>query len=314
LKQIIYEGFGPFGRSDFSDAKFVLKSVGKVRKPAEIKRVDTDKEVCQYAQSIKRSTNMNEQNILESIEGFMADDETTGYHDKEALTSEYDAIFKELEPEDDEENFMDRDFWEDAPFAFQTGSMAAQAALPRQMYTPHAPKILDRQYMWHEAGHAVVAMHFGSKVKSYGISPLPHCLVKQKGLTRHQKGVLLCAGGEMAKVVYGRAIGGEASDYAMAEHFGDLATFKREAFDLCTMLAPQAKALVVGRLGSDAHTSLNRDVEAVIPELEPVDGHYRECMEAILYAKMGKLKSWCIVRFARFQIKHPKLVAKFVGV
>lgn len=179
----------------------------------------------------------------------------------------------------------------------------------------------NRVAMWHEAGHAVVAMHFGARVHYYGLSPLPHCLVNSLRLSKHEKGVLLCAGAAMTVLMYGYEWGADASDYKMAETFGDLDVFKAEALALCAKLMPEAKYLVQSRLGRDvrpAHVDPGfwgeHDVEDDVADMTELSPHYAACVKA---AEKGVMPEWLkktVMSFARFQMKRPAFVAKHFGV
>ncbi len=180
-----------------------------------------------------------------------------------------------------------------------------------------------RVAMWHEAGHAVAAIKLRVKVRYLGLDPLPHCLVNQAGLTKHQKGVLLCAGAAMTKVVYGFEWGGTAADYPMAEALGDLEEFKREAYALAYELVAEAKFLVEGRMGTWADAPRPAfygkdwyvdDVEATFPDLQPHDEHYAACVRVVEKARLGKFGRKAVMAMAKFQMAKPAFVAKWLGV
>lgn len=83
----------------------------------------------------------------------------------------------------------------------------------------------------HEAGHALVAHHYGFDMVSFNLDPIPHCLIDQRGATRHQLGVMLCAGGAATEMIYGEPIG-EYHDYKMAAILGDVEGFHIEAMSI----------------------------------------------------------------------------------
>jgi hypothetical protein len=169
----------------------------------------------------------------------------------------------------------------------------------------------DRVAMWHEAGHAIAAMHYGRKVLSYGLDPLPHCLVNSLFLSKHKKGVLLCAGAAMTEAVYGFEWGGDCTDWKMAEALGDLETFKKEARELVLKYKSEAKYLVEERLGRN--TSLNNWEDAPedhLREMSEDSPLYKECIEAAENAHLSKWAEKLLMRMARFQIKRPAFTAK----
>lgn len=187
--------------------------------------------------------------------------------------------------------------------------------LTEYMYT--TARFGNRVAMWHEAGHAVVAMHLGVKVFYYGLSPLPHCLVMPVGLSKHNKGVLLCAGAAMTKAMYGQEWGGDCADWRMAEALGDLEVFKAEAYELCLKLLPEAKYLVQQRMGVEKRPEhldpqwWGNDPEQDLPELTQDSPHYAACEKA---ARKGVLPEWAkkaVMVLARFQMRNPRLMAKF---
>lgn len=169
----------------------------------------------------------------------------------------------------------------------------------------------DRVALWHEAGHAIAALHYGRKVLSYGLDPLPHCLVNSLLLSKHKKGILLCAGAAMTEVVYGFEWGGDCTDWKMAEALGDLETFKKEARELVLKYRSEAKYLVDERLGRNCSlSSWEDDPEDHIRELSEDSRLYEKCIEA---AEKAILPTWAeklLLRMARFQIKRPAFTAK----
>ncbi len=170
----------------------------------------------------------------------------------------------------------------------------------------------DRVAMWHEAGHAVAAMHYGRKVLSYGLDPLPHCLVNSLFLRRHRKGVLLCAGAAMTEAVYGFEWGGNCTDWKMAEALGDLETFKKEARELALKYRSEARYLVEARLGRNSSlNSWEDDPEDRVREMSEDSPLYMECTDA---AEKAHLPDWAgnlLMRMARFQVKRPAFTARF---
>lgn len=119
--------------------------------------------------------------------------------------------------------------------------------------------VSDRMIMWHEAGHAVAAMHYGRTVISCDVEPIPHCLVNSLFMSKNDKGVMLCAGAAMTQLVFGREIGGDVSDWAMAEKLGDLKHFKREAKYLCLQYMDEARYIVDSRVPFGTVIDLDQD-------------------------------------------------------
>jgi hypothetical protein len=180
---------------------------------------------------------------------------------------------------------------------------------PEQLYT------LDYQQriaMWHEAGHAIAAMHFGRKIHSYGIAPIPHCLINSLFLSKRQKGILLCAGAAMTKEIFGFEWGGDCTDWKMAEAIGDLEEFKAEAEKLCKQHRSEAKYLTEKRLGPSAR--IVGDPEDSIPDLTEDSPHYAECARAAEKAILPDWASNMLLRMAHFQIKRPAFTAKWLGI
>ena len=161
-----------------------------------------------------------------------------------------------------------------------------------------------RTAMWHEAGHAAVATAMGARVRYVGLDPIPHALVAQRGLTKHQKGVLLAAGGAFTRAVYGHEWG-TAVDYKMAAALGDLDTFRMEAQVLAEALLPEAKFIVEGRLGK-------LGMEDYIPDMGEDHPDYARYVDIVERARLGKFMKWFIGKYAAIQTKHPRRVAKFV--
>lgn len=151
----------------------------------------------------------------------------------------------------------------------------------------------DRVLMYHEAGHAVAAMHYGKKILSIGIHEMPHCLINPLGLTRHQKGVLLAAGAMMTKEVFGVEYG-TATDYAMAKELGDLEEFKAEASKICKKMLPAATTIVHGRLGEPDKYSLDhgRVKAPMTPELQ----------EIIKGTRLSRFLRKAIIKMGRLQM------------
>ena len=178
-----------------------------------------------------------------------------------------------------------------------------------------------RVALWHEAGHAVVAMHMGAKVLYYGLDPLPHCLVWPWGLSEHQRGVLLCAGGAVTRAVFGHEWGTE-TDYRMAATLGDLEVLREEAFELVTSLMSEARYLVEARMGGPGkmtaksqskgdwfYTHRAQDIE----ELSADHPRYAEIVKVAEKAKMGNFMKYLIAKGAAAQMKHPHLAARLSG-
>ena len=184
----------------------------------------------------------------------------------------------------------------------------------------------ERVAMWHEAGHAVVAMHYGLKVWSYGLDPLPHCLVNSLTLNKHQKGVLLCAGAAMTKVLYGFEWGGDVTDWKMAQTLGDLDVFKTEAEVLVEQYLPAAKFLVEGRLGKFEDDPRRREYgpewvewlgpnpEADVDDLATDNPHYAVCVRAVEKARLGETGKAVLGKAASLQMARPKLAANLAAL
>ena len=172
--------------------------------------------------------------------------------------------------------------------------------------------------LWHEAGHAVVAHSMGARVLYYGLEPVPHCLVVPWGLSRHQRGVLLCAGGAMTKAIFGQEWGSD-TDYRMAEALGDLNEYKSEAYEIAQNLLPQAKLLVEGRVEAINQSPLSfsaaADMTGVIggnwvEDLASDHKDHAELSHLVEKAKMGRFVRWLVVKLAAMQIRYPRLAAK----
>jgi hypothetical protein len=173
----------------------------------------------------------------------------------------------------------------------------------------------QRIAMWHEAGHAIAAMHFGRKIHSYGISPIPHCLINSLFMTKHQKGILLCAGAAMTKIIFGFEWGGDCTDWKMAEALGDLDEFKAEAEEICKKYKSQAKYLTETRMGGNTSLhSWETNPEDGIRDLTEDMPFYDKCIEAAENAKLSDRSYKAILLMARFQIKWPRFTAKWLGI
>ena len=169
----------------------------------------------------------------------------------------------------------------------------------------------DRIAMYHEAGHAIAAMHFGRKIHSYGLDPLPHCLVNSLFLGKRRKGILLCAGAAMTEAIYGFEWGGDCTDWKMAEALGDLESFKKEARELTLKYKSEAKYLVEERMGRNCSlSSWEDDPEDHIREMSEDSPLYEECIEAAEKAHLPKRAEKLLMRMARFQIKRPAFTAR----
>jgi hypothetical protein len=179
-----------------------------------------------------------------------------------------------------------------------------------------------RVAMWHEGGHAVAAMHYGLRVWSYGLDPLPHCLVNSLTLNKHQKGVLLCAGAAMTKAVFGFEWGGDVTDWKMAQSLGNLKVFKTEAEVLVKSYLPEAKFLVEGRLGKFEDDPrrvengpewvewLGTNPEATVGDLTTDSLNYALCVRVVNKAKLGKTSKRLLGKAASLQMANPQLVAR----
>ena len=170
--------------------------------------------------------------------------------------------------------------------------------LRQQLYT--------RMAMLHEAGHAVVAMHYGKRVFSYGVDPIPHCLPISISMNTHDKGVLMCAGAMMCKHIYGEEWGGECSDYPMARTLGDLEEFKDEASILCAKYMSEAKFLVEARLGEEEGSSYFYGIDSMSYD-SPIA---KQCIRAGDKARLPNWAKKLLMKWASWQIKNPKIAAK----
>ena len=100
-----------------------------------------------------------------------------------------------------------------------------------------------RVALWHEAGHAVAAMSMGLKIVSFGLLPIPHCLVDHKRASKEQMGILLCAGAMLNQHIFGFTWG-HHTDFEMAKELGDLEEFKAKALALVKDNEQKAKLIV----------------------------------------------------------------------
>ena len=186
--------------------------------------------------------------------------------------------------------------------------------LSQQLYV--LQRMPERVALMHEAGHAVASFHYGLRVFAMDLDPLPYVLVNSLWLSKHQKGVLLAAGGAMTKVVYGFEWGGDASDYKMAAALGDLEEFKAEAEELVSQYLAEAKFLVEGRLGKledDPRLQeygpsyvewLGPNPEAALPDLSTDSPNYAAYKRVVEKAHLGRRGKALVAKAATFQVAH----------
>jgi hypothetical protein len=160
---------------------------------------------------------------------------------------------------------------------------------------------LDRVALWHEAGHAVVANHYGAKVKRIGLDPIPHCIVRQRGLNKHQRGVMLCAGAMMTNIMYGYEWGSH-TDYAMAQQYGDLSLFQAQAEKLCWLYRNDAGYIV--DMLSDGPAS--REIVSFEPRLDRPDDAFTDMVDR---ADLPEWQKGLVSRWAVLQMTYPKIFA-----
>lgn len=150
----------------------------------------------------------------------------------------------------------------------------------------------------HEAGHAMVAYHFGLKITSFGYDPMPHCAINQRGATKEQIGILLCAGAAATIMDYGKPMG-HSFDYQIAERLGDKHLFTWKALRILNDNIP--KYALFKSLMNNEH-----DEEALLPH---EDG-YSEILSIVTAAKPGWFTKLMLKRMARVQMKNPHLMAR----
>ena len=168
----------------------------------------------------------------------------------------------------------------------------------------------SRVAMWHEAGHAIAAMHYGRKIFSYGTYPIPHCMVNSFLLNNEQKGILLCAGAAMTKIIYGYEWGGDCTDWKMAEGLGDIEHFKTEAEKLCRKYLSEAKYLVEYRMGTDESLdNWEPSREEQIRDMDESSPIYEQTMDAAENAHFPEWLDKALHRYAMWQIKYPRFAA-----
>ena len=150
----------------------------------------------------------------------------------------------------------------------------------------------------HEAGHAIIAYHYGLEMKSLGINPFPHCLVSQKGASAEQVGVMLCAGAAAEELMYGKATG-HYWDYQMAEEFGCVTTFTDKAAEI--IAARWGEFCVIEQyLFGKPHPQA----------LRPYDEGWEQVVDYILSAEPSPTTRWMLKRMISLQTRYPKLMAK----
>jgi len=154
----------------------------------------------------------------------------------------------------------------------------------------------------HEGGHAIVAHHFGLKIKSFGHDPMPHCLISQRGATKEQLGVMLCAGAAATEIMYGERIG-HYYDFEMAGLLGDVEDFTQQAKDIITNRWPEFLMFEAVMFG-DEH-----------PEtLQPNEEGWNEIYDAIQAAKPNRFVRWQLRKMVDMQTKNPQRMAKLANL
>jgi hypothetical protein len=163
-----------------------------------------------------------------------------------------------------------------------------------------------RVALWHEAGHAVAAMSMGLKIVSFGLLPIPHCLVDHKRATKEQMGILLCAGAMLNQHIFGFTWG-HGTDFEMAKELGDLEKFKTEALALVKANEQKAK-LIVETLCDQKQIPMATQERScdVLPKSDP---EHDATVAAIAKASPSPLMIKTLGFMARAQMKFPKAAA-----
>jgi hypothetical protein len=146
----------------------------------------------------------------------------------------------------------------------------------------------------------------GLKVVSFGLSPIPHCLVDQTSCTDEQMGILLCAGAMMNERIFGFTWG-HHTDFEMAKELGDLEEFKAKARALVKEHESKAKLIVETISGQ-------RDIPMVTQErfceVLPADHpQHDEILESISKWSPSKAMVKAIGLMAQWQMAFPQAAA-----
>jgi hypothetical protein len=165
--------------------------------------------------------------------------------------------------------------------------------------------------LWHEAGHAVAAMSMGLKIVSFGLLPVPHCLVDHKRATKEQMGIPLCAGAMLNQHIFGFTWG-HGNDFEMARTLGDLGVFKEKALALVKQNEQKAKLIVEALATEKSIPMVTQEREcAVLPVTNP---EHQLTLDAIRKASPSKRMIVALDVMARAQMKFPKAAAALASV